>query len=149
MEYTYLNREINWKFLLSNDFHNFIFQFLAIISRLCNFYFSTIFTHILLIYLNRDPMKKINKLIVLFFVLITIDAASSTHHLRGSLEEDHHDAFGRTRKSSSSSKNGGAGVFGFILGPILFIMAFPLMWNNEKKAAIDFRRLSLAKSMCE
>ena len=93
-------------------------------------------------------MKKINILIVLFFVLITIDAASSTNHLRGSLEEDHHDGFGRTRRSSSSSKNGGIGFFGFILGPILFIMAFPLMWNNEKKAAIDFRRLSLAKSMC-
>ena len=86
-------------------------------------------------------MKKINILIVLFFVLITIDAASSTYHLRGSLEEDHHDEFGKTRRSSSSSKNGKSGIFGFIFGPILFIMAFPLLWFNERKAAIDFRRL--------
>ena len=28
-------------------------------------------------------------------------------------------------------------------------MAFPLIWNNEKKAAIDQRRLSLAKGMVE
>lgn len=83
-------------------------------------------------------MKKVTILILLFLFLITIDAASSTYHLRGSLEE--HQRFGKTSRSSSK-KGGGAGVFGFILGPILFFMAFPLIWYNEKKAAIDYRRL--------
>lgn len=46
----------------------------------------------------------------------------------------------------SSGGIGGAFV-GFIFGPILFIWAFILIWYNEKKAAIDSRRLALAKTL--
>lgn len=36
---------------------------------------------------------------------------------------------------------------GFIIGPILFIYSFILIWNNEKKTAVDHRRMSLAKKI--
>jgi hypothetical protein len=38
-------------------------------------------------------------------------------------------------------------LWGFIGGPILFILSFIIIWNNEKKAAIDYRRMKLAETL--
>jgi hypothetical protein len=36
----------------------------------------------------------------------------------------------------------------FILGPIIFIFAFPCIWFNEKRAALDRVRLLTAEQNC-
>ena len=65
---------------------------------------------------------------------------SQSHHLTLNNAHDY-----RTRSSS------GAGdiLSGFILGPILFFCSFICIWFNEKRAAIDSRRLKLAGDICE
>ena len=83
-------------------------------------------------------MKKVQILLIFCLMMIALDATTTDYHLRGSY--DLHDRFGsRTRSSSKSS--GGLGIFGFIAGPILFFLSFVVIWNNERKAAIDYRRL--------
>lgn len=88
------------------------------------------------------------KLIVLISIL---QAAASTavHH---SLIDTHpqqlstqpiHEGF------TSGSGSGSAFFAGFILGPLLFFSTCICIWFNEKRAAIDSRRLKLAASICE
>jgi hypothetical protein len=38
---------------------------------------------------------------------------------------------------------------GFIFGPILFFCSLVCIWYNEKRAAIDSRRLALGREICE
>lgn len=38
---------------------------------------------------------------------------------------------------------------GFIVGPILFILAFAGTWLNEKRAAVNYRRLKMAETILE
>lgn len=38
---------------------------------------------------------------------------------------------------------------GFIFGPILFFCSLVCIWFNEKRAAIDSRRLALGREICE
>ena len=49
---------------------------------------------------------------------------------------------GNSRGGNNSS---GSALIGFILGPILFISAFPCIWYNERRAAIEYRRIKLGK----
>lgn len=53
--------------------------------------------------------------------------------------------------TSSSRSTGGVGniLAGFVLGPFLFFCALVCIWYNEKRAAIDERRLKLAADICE
>ena len=79
--------------------------------------------------------------IVIFISLILLVSATATqthYHLRR--VDLNHD------RSSSSS---GGSVANFILGPILFLFSFVLIWNNERKAAIDKRRLDLARTLVQ
>lgn len=50
-------------------------------------------------------------------------------------------------KSTRGRGGGGLGFVGFILGPILFIISFIIIFQNERKASIDLRRLQLASSL--
>ena len=49
--------------------------------------------------------------------------------------------------SRGSSSGLGGAVAGFIFGPILFILSFIVIFNNERKAAIDHRRIKLAETL--
>ena len=40
-------------------------------------------------------------------------------------------------------------MIGFIAGPTVFVCAFICIWFNEKRAAIDDRRLKLAREIVE
>ena len=35
-----------------------------------------------------------------------------------------------------------------LIGPMLFLLSFPVIWLNELKAVVEARRLKLAKSIC-
>lgn len=35
-----------------------------------------------------------------------------------------------------------------ILGPLIILLAFPCIWYNERRAAIDRKRLKLAEQIC-
>ena len=67
-------------------------------------------------------------------------------HLRREDEGLMHD---QNLSSRTPLRSGGLGaaVTGFIFGPILFILSFICIWNNEKKAAIDHRRMKLAETL--
>ena len=57
---------------------------------------------------------------------------------------------GSVRSSSNQNVQAGsteADVMGFILGPILFFLSFVVVWNNEKKASLDYRRLSILREL--
>ena len=43
----------------------------------------------------------------------------------------------------------GASLVGFVLGPILFFMAFVVIWVTEKKSAIDYTRLKIVNELLE
>jgi hypothetical protein len=45
---------------------------------------------------------------------------------------------------SSSSSSGGGSVLAFIIGPFLFILAFPILWFNERRYVIDQYRITHA-----
>lgn len=55
----------------------------------------------------------------------------------------------RNRRNNSGGSSSGSTFLGFILGPILFISAFPCIWYNERRAAIEYRRIKLGKEICE
>lgn len=47
--------------------------------------------------------------------------------------------------NSSSQDEDSLGIFGLILGPILFMLSIIGVWFNERRAAINYRRLKLAE----
>lgn len=76
-------------------------------------------------------------------ILLFISVCSATlvqGHLRREDNLLNHDA----RRGGSSL---GASLIGFIIGPILFIWSFIFIWNNERKAAIDYRRIKLVEKI--
>ena len=91
---------------------------------------------------------KISVVIVLLLLLSIYAECQSFHNLRGSLDTDH-ERFTSRRTSSSSGKSGGVGFWGFLFGPVLFVMSFVVIWFNEKKAAIDYCRLEKAKDLVD
>lgn len=69
-----------------------------------------------------------------------LDSHSLTHHLR---KESN---IIPMRAGSSSL---GLGFLGFIIGPILFIISFIMLFQNERKSSIDFRRINLAATLVQ
>lgn len=39
------------------------------------------------------------------------------------------------------------GILGIVVGPILFILSFVGVWFNEKRAAVNYKRLKMAKKL--
>jgi len=37
----------------------------------------------------------------------------------------------------------GSSILGFVIGPIIFILSFVGTWFNEKRAAVNYKRLKL------
>ena len=76
---------------------------------------------------------------LLILLFISVCSATLTQgHLRREDNLLNHEA----RRGGSSL---GASLIGFIIGPILFICSFILIWNNERKAAVDYRRIKMIK----
>lgn len=76
-------------------------------------------------------------------ILLFISVCSATlvqGHLRREDNLLNHDA----RRGGSSL---GASLIGFIIGPILFICSFIFIWNNERKAAVDYRRIKMIEEI--
>ena len=48
---------------------------------------------------------------------------------------------------SKGASSGGSWV-GFLLGPLLFVLAFPIIWYNERKASINYKHLTEAQKIC-
>jgi hypothetical protein len=78
--------------------------------------------------------------VVLLFAFLVLQAlGSSIHELQPTLAHD------QTIASTSGRSAGAGSIFvGFVLGPFLFFCALVCTWFNEKRAAIDSRRLQLA-----
>ena len=55
----------------------------------------------------------------------------------------------RNNNKGSGGSSFGSALMGFVLGPILFISAFPCIWYNERRAAIEYRRIKLGKFICQ
>lgn len=88
-------------------------------------------------------MKK-NIIIALALLQIVLSTVSPTHLTF----DQSHELSIQAAHEAGSSKLGGA-FAGFIFGPIIFISSFICIWYNEKRAAIDSRRLHLASEICE
>lgn len=73
-------------------------------------------------------------------VLLTVLELAFTQNLRGSLSTSVNDE--RVGGTSIESQ-----IIGFIFGPLLFLLSFVVIWNNERKASIDFRRLSIMRNL--
>lgn len=43
----------------------------------------------------------------------------------------------------------GSGILGFVIGPILFMLAFVGTWLNEKRAAVNYKRLKMAEKLLD
>ncbi len=83
-------------------------------------------------------MKSLTAALVLL-LLVQAVFTNAPNHLSTSESHDY---------GYSSSNTGGWWV-GFILGPIVFVASFVCIWYNEKRAAIDSRRLQLGREICE
>lgn len=80
--------------------------------------------------------------IVLLLLLPAVLCSIASEH---SLTDEGHLLTTNSHMGSTS----GSGWAGFILGPILFFCSFVCIWYNEKRAAIDSRRLQLGREICE
>ena len=80
-----------------------------------------------------------HKIFIFLTILLTLSYCKQTH-LRVEDLSPSHEATYRSNSLVGS-------IAGFIIGPILFIYSFILIWNNERKAAVDHRRMALAKKI--
>jgi hypothetical protein len=85
-------------------------------------------------------MKPLAFLVILS--VIQIIHTNNINHLTTS-EHSMHQMSAKMEHMSSSSTGGWWA--GFIFGPILFFCSFVCIWYNEKRAAIDARRLQLGR----
>lgn len=83
---------------------------------------------------------KITAIIVLLFAVQL--AYSEANHLTSAAM---HDLNAKQNHDLYTRSNSGGWWTGFIFGPILFFCSFVCIWYNEKRAAIDSRRLSLGR----
>ena len=69
-------------------------------------------------------------------VLLVLILAISAQHLRR-----------ETGVTASGDK--GSWWVGFLIGPLLFILAFPVIWYNERKASINAKHMAEAQQICK
>jgi hypothetical protein len=80
--------------------------------------------------------------LLLILAVFQIIQSNAINHLTVS-ETPLHDMSAKVNHFGSSSSGGW--WIGFILGPLLFFCSFICIWFNEKRAAIDARRLQLGR----
>jgi hypothetical protein len=51
------------------------------------------------------------------------------------------------KKKKTTTGGFSSGIFGFVIGPIIFVMSFVGTWFNEKRAAVNYKRLKLVGSL--
>lgn len=88
-----------------------------------------------------------------FLILAYFFLTTSSHALTHQITRDHTSFSHHLRTNSdiipmrSGGSSTGLGFLGFIFGPILFILSFIMLFQNERKSSIDFRRINLAATM--
>lgn len=92
-------------------------------------------------------MRKIIKMFLVFLVLNFVFVQSSELNLRREFHESRLDQIKLSHKYVSNGSAIGGAIVGFIFGPILFLLSFICIWNNQRKAAIDYHRVQLAQGL--
>jgi site-specific recombinase len=85
------------------------------------------------------------KLFTIFLILFVVQMieASSAHHL--TVMEEH----AQQNHQTSIETTVGTWVYLYFLGPLLFLSSFGTIWFNEKRAAIDAKRLQIGREICQ
>jgi hypothetical protein len=85
------------------------------------------------------------KLFTIFLILFVVQMieASSAHHL--TVMEEHAQQNHQTSIQSTVE----TWLILYILGPIIFLSSFGVIWFNEKRAAIDAKRLEIGREICQ